>query len=119
MSTLQLDHLGAVRLNDGWPDLGYLQDNVEGPAHYNGSPLTRSWGFFDATPLDRSWVPAGPHGLELRQPEHLAFWTITMALSESEKRIRTLELRSGITPATFDTKSIPPVRLIFAQCRCF
>ena len=103
---MQLDHLSILRLNDGWPDLGNLQDNVEVPAHYSGSPLARSWGYFDATPLDWSWGPAGPYGLGLRPPEYIAFWAITVALSASEKRIRTFELGSGIDPATFDTQSI-------------
>ena len=103
---MQLDQLSIVRLNNGWPDLGNLQDNVEVPAHYSGSPLARSWSYFDVTPLDWSWGPAGPHGRGLRPPEYIAFWTITVALSASEKRIRTFELGSGIDPATFDTQSI-------------
>ena len=53
-----------------------------------------------------SWGPAGSLGLDLRPPEYLAFWAITIALSKSEKRIRTFELGSGIDPATFDTRSI-------------
>lgn len=106
MTTWQLDRLGTVRLNDGWPDLGYLNSNVEVPAHHNGSPLARSWGFFDATPLDWSWGPDGSRGLDLRDPGYLAFWTITIALSKNEKRIHNFELDSGIAPATFDTQSI-------------
>ena len=119
MSKLQLDHLSIVRLNDGWPDLGYLQEDGEVPAHYHGSPLARSWGFFNATPLDWTWGPAGSRGLVLRQPGHLAFWTITVALSKSEKGIRSFELGSGIAPATFDIKSIATERLIMRGVDAF
>ena len=79
---------------------------AEVPVRRIGSPLARSWGFFDVTLLDWSWSHAESHDLDSPLPGYLRFWSIIVALSKSGKRIRNFELRDGVPPASFGTPSI-------------
>ena len=92
---------------------------VEVPVRRIGSPLARSWGFFDVTSLGWSWSRAGSHGLDLRLPGYLGFWSIIVALSKSGKRIRNFELRDGVPPATFGTLSIANERKLLHSVNAF
>ena len=106
MGIWQLDRLSTVILSDRWPHIGKPKTNVDVPIRREGSPLARSWGFLDATPLDWSWGPAGDLGFDLCSPGFLAFWNITVALSENEKRISNLKIRDAVPHLTFDSRSI-------------
>lgn len=79
---------------------------AEVPVCRIGSPLARSWGFFDVTPLDWSWSRAESQALDLRLPGYIGFWSVSVALFETGKRIRNFELEDGLPPATFSTLSI-------------
>ena len=81
--------------------------NVGVPAYLRGSPLARSWGIFDARPLDWSYASCGSC-----HPGNFAFWSITIALPKSVKRIRNFEHEDGVPPAmvyTLEPRLLPGI----------
>ena len=102
----QLDHLSTVEVGCAWPCLDHPKDRVGELARRNGSPLARSWDFFDATPIpwrrdlldgeDPLVYPRGSHG----------FWTITTALSKTQRSISKFKLKGYVEASTFDAQSI-------------
>lgn len=75
--------------------------NVQVPVYFSGSPLARSWGFFDARPLDWSFGTAG-----WCLPENSAFSNITNALSKTVKRVCNLKHEDGVSPVVFNNQSL-------------
>ncbi len=92
---------------------------AEVPVRRIGSPLARSWGFFDVTPLDWSWSRAESQALDLRLRGYIGFWSVTVALFETGKRIRNFELEDGLPPATFCTLSIDNDRGLLHSVNAF
>ena len=90
-------------MNDGWPLFGNPRSHVGAPAYLSGSPLARSWGIFDARPLNSAFS-FGIGGSCLLS--NFAFWNMTVALPKSVKRICNCEHKDGVSLAVVDTQNI-------------
>lgn len=96
----RLERLNTVTLRDYW-DLvdGDFFTCVDEPRRLKGSPLARSWSCFRITP--EMWCYGSencshPNG-------NIAFWTLTYALGEAEKRVQHFASWSQIAPVAFET----------------
>ena len=87
------------------------------PRHRLGSPLVRAWNPLHAPP--QCWYWGDPRFQKGCSSGYLEFWTFTVALSTTEKHIRTFKLESGVAPVAFDVKHIAAERKLLHGIEAF